>query len=110
MRPYERFLNYVMFDTMSLEGQTTVPSTPGQRTLAEALVSELRGFGIEDVRLDDKGYIYGSVPSNIEKEVPWSSALLLMWISSMPIRPRQKRPALSKTMTAARLSWRLASC
>ena len=70
MRPYERFLNYVMFDTMSLEGQTTVPSTPGQRTLAEALVSELRGFGIEDVRLDDKGYIYGSVPSNIEKEVP----------------------------------------
>ena len=70
MRPYERFLNYVMFDTMSVEGQTTVPSTPGQRTLAEALVSELRGFGIEDVRLDDKGYIYGSVPSNIEKEVP----------------------------------------
>lgn len=96
MRPYERFLNYVMFDTMSLEGQTTVPSTPGQRTLAEALVSELRGFGIEDVRLDDKGYIYGSVPRPTLRKKCRSSALLLMWIPPMPIRPRQKRPALRK--------------
>lgn len=70
MRTYERFLNYVMFDTMSLEGQTTVPSTPGQRILAESLAAEIKSFGIEDVRLDDKGYVYGSIPSNIEKKVP----------------------------------------
>lgn len=70
MRAYERFLKYVMYDTMSLEGRETVPSTPGQKAFAEVLASELREFGIEDVRLDDKGYIYGSIPSNIEKEVP----------------------------------------
>lgn len=70
MRAYERFLKYVMYDTTSLEGRETVPSTPGQKVFAQVLVSELEALGIEDVRLDDKGYIYGSIPSNIEKEVP----------------------------------------
>ncbi len=70
MRPYERFLKYVMFDTTSDESSKTVPSTPGQKVLGQALVDEIRGFGIEDVYMDDKGYVYGSVPSNIEKEVP----------------------------------------
>lgn len=70
MKTYERFLNYVMYDTMSLEGQETVPSTPGQRVFGQALTEELKSFGIEDVRFDDKGYIYGSLPSNIEREVP----------------------------------------
>lgn len=70
MRPYERFLKYVMFDTMSDESSQSVPSTPGQKILGQALVDEIKGFGIEDVYMDEKGYVYGSVPSNIEKEVP----------------------------------------
>lgn len=102
MRPYERFLNYVMFDTMSLEGQTTVPSTPGQRTLAEALVSELRGFGIEDVRLDDKGYIYGSVPSNIEKEVPVIGFIAHVDTSDAHASPKV-RPRIIKAYDGSRI-------
>lgn len=102
MRPYERFLNYVMFDTMSLEGQTTVPSTPGQRTLAEALVSELRGFGIEDVRLDDKGYIYGSVPSNIEKEVPVIGFIAHVDTSDAHFSPKV-RPRIIKGYDGSRI-------
>lgn len=70
MKTVERFLNYVMYDTMSDENSQSVPSTPGQMVLARALAEELKGLGIADVRLDEKGYIYGSVPSNIEKEVP----------------------------------------
>jgi len=70
MRTVERFLKYVMYDTMSDENSKSVPSTPGQMVLARALADEIKGLGIEDVRLDEKGYIYGSVPSNIEKEVP----------------------------------------
>ena len=70
MKLHERFLNYVMYDTMSLEGKDTVPSTPGQKVLAEALVEEIKSFGIEDVRLDDKGYIYGSVPANVDVDSP----------------------------------------
>ena len=92
MKLYERFLNYVMYDTMSLVGQNTVPSTPGQRVLAEALTEEIRSFGIEDVRLDEKGYIYGSVPANIDEEVPVIGF-------PMPIRLRSSGRESSKTMT-----------
>ena len=70
MRAYERFLKYVMFDTMSEEDSQTVPSTPGQKVLGQALVDEIKSLGIEDVSMDDMGYVYGSVPSNIEEEVP----------------------------------------
>ena len=70
MELQERFLKYVMFNTQSSEETGTVPSTPGQKVLAQALCEELRGFGISDVRLDDMGYIYGSIPSNLDKDVP----------------------------------------
>ena len=70
MRPFERFLKYVMFDTMSDENSETVPSTPGQKVLGQALVDEIRGLGIEDVHMDGKGYVYGSVASNTEQEGP----------------------------------------
>ena len=70
MKLQERFLKYVMMNTQSLEGTGTVPSTPGQKDFAQALVDELKDFGIADVRLDDMGYIYGSIPSNLDKSVP----------------------------------------
>lgn len=66
----ERFLRYVMFDTQSQEGSGTVPSTEGQLALAEAIEEELKGLGIEDVRLDSKGYLYGSLSANQKEEVP----------------------------------------
>ena len=66
----ERFLDYVRWNTMSDENSQTVPSTPGQMDFAKYLAEELKAMGIEDVRLDEKGYIYGSIPSNVEKQVP----------------------------------------
>ena len=63
----ERFLDYVRWNTMSDENSQTVPSTPGQMDFAKYLAEELKAMGIEDVRLDEKGYIYGSIPSNVEK-------------------------------------------
>lgn len=66
----ERFLRYVAFDTTSDGGSRTVPSTPGQTAFGKELCREITELGIEDVRMDEKGYIYGSLPANTEKKVP----------------------------------------
>ncbi len=60
----ERFLRYVSFDTQSDEFSETCPSTDKQRTLAQALVEEMRAMGIEDAHVDEHGYVYGSVPGD----------------------------------------------
>lgn len=66
----ERFLNYVKFDTQSSEESTTVPSTPKQLIFAKYLKEELENEGFDDVEMDDKGYIYATLKSNIKKDVP----------------------------------------
>jgi len=66
----ERFLNYTQFDTQSSEESETVPSTGKQLVFAEYLKKELEREGLEDVEMDDKGYIYATLPSNIKEEVP----------------------------------------
>ena len=62
MRAYERFLNYIQFDTASDESSQTCPSTAGQLVLGRALVAEMRQLGISDARMDENGYVYGSIP------------------------------------------------
>jgi len=66
----ERFLKYVSFDTQSSEETGTTPSTPKQMEFAEFLKQELINEGLEDVELDDLGYLYATLPSNTDKEVP----------------------------------------
>ena len=66
----ERFLNYTKFDTQSAEDSESVPSTPKQLIFAEYLKKELENEGLEDVELDEKGYLYATLPSNIKEEVP----------------------------------------
>ena len=66
----ERFLDYVRWNTCSDEQSQTVPSTPRQTEFAKYLREELTNLGIEDVRLDDKGYIYGSMPANVDGDIP----------------------------------------
>ena len=66
MRAYERLLRYVQFDTASDESGTSCPSTAKQRVLAEALAEEMKGLGIADARVDEYGYVYGSIPANAE--------------------------------------------
>ncbi len=66
----ERFTSYVKVDTQSNEDSTTCPSTPGQWTLLHQLIDELKSIGMEEVTLDENGYVMSSLPSNTEKEVP----------------------------------------
>ena len=60
----ERFLKYVSFDTQSDEYSETCPSTDKQKTLGAALVEEMKAMGIEDARMDEHGYVYGTVPGD----------------------------------------------
>ena len=66
----ERFLKYVSFDTQSSEETGLTPSTPGQMVFAEYLKSELESLGLEDISLDEHGYLFATLPANTEKEVP----------------------------------------
>lgn len=66
----ERFLNYTKFDTQSSEESQTVPSTSKQLIFAEYLKDELIKEGFADVEMDEKGYIYATLKSNIKKDVP----------------------------------------
>jgi tripeptide aminopeptidase len=66
----ERFLNYTKFDTQSAEDSQSVPSTAKQLVFAEYLKKELEDEGLEDVEMDEKGYIYATLPANTDKAVP----------------------------------------
>ena len=66
----ERFLKYVSFDTQSNEESGTTPSTPGQMVFAEYLKEELETLGLEEVSLDDNGYLYATLPANVEGYAP----------------------------------------
>ena len=63
MRAYERFLNYAVVYTTSDEESTSVPTTERQFDLARMLVRELQEMGVEDARVDEKCYVYGSIPA-----------------------------------------------
>lgn len=70
MTVVDRFLKYVKFDTESSTETGTTPSTPGQMVLARELEKELHEMGLEDISLDEKGYIMATLPANTDKEVP----------------------------------------
>lgn len=66
----ERFLTYVAIDTQSKANQTQFPSTEKQKDLLRLLAEEMKAMGISDVSIDEYGYVYGSIPSNMDKKVP----------------------------------------
>ena len=59
----ERFLKYVQVLTTSDESSPSCPSTEGQWTLARMLVEEMKALGIADARVDEHGYVYGTIPA-----------------------------------------------
>ena len=65
-----RILFFVTFDTQSSEESDSVPSTAKQLVFAKYLKEELEREGLEDVELDEKGYIYATLKSNIKQDVP----------------------------------------
>lgn len=66
----QRFLNYVSYDTQSSEETGVTPSTEKQRVFAEYLKEELIAEGLEDVYLDNLGYLYATLPCNTDKHTP----------------------------------------
>lgn len=61
----ERFLRYVNFETTSDEASETCPSTPGQKVLGAKLVEEMKEMGISDAHMDENGYVFGTVPGDL---------------------------------------------
>ncbi len=66
----ERFLRYVTFDTQSSETSDTSPSTEKQKILGQVLAEELKTMGLADAAMDEWGYVFATLPSNVSHEVP----------------------------------------
>lgn len=66
----DRFLKYISIDTQSDENSETTPSTEKQFNLAKVLVEEMTEMGLQDISLDENGYIMGTLPANTDKKVP----------------------------------------
>ncbi|SET18871.1 tripeptide aminopeptidase [Salinibacillus kushneri] len=65
----DRFTSYVKVDTQSNENNEECPSTPGQLTLANQLVEELKAIGMDEVTIDENGYVMATLTANTDKEV-----------------------------------------
>ena len=66
----DKFLRYVAVDTMSDPDSPSQPSTQKQFNLLNLLCEELKAMGVENVSVDQYGYLMATIPSNIEKDVP----------------------------------------
>lgn len=66
----ERLTRYAKINTQSNENNDTTPSTLGQLELAKLLVEELKEIGMQDVSMDEHGYVMATLPSNVEHDVP----------------------------------------
>ncbi|WP_205666399.1 peptidase T [Anaerosphaera multitolerans] len=66
----ERFKRYVKVETTSDGKSDSIPSTKGQLQLAKIVAEDMRAIGLTDVVEDEKGYVYGTLKSNIDKKVP----------------------------------------
>jgi tripeptide aminopeptidase len=66
----ERFMRYVQVDTQSDPEATCFPSTEKQKDLSKILADELKAIGLTDVDMDEYGYVYATIPSTTDKNVP----------------------------------------
>lgn len=67
MKLVERFLRYVKIDTQSVEESESFPSSEKQKDLARLLEKELKELGASDVKLDEYGYVYATIPATTTK-------------------------------------------
>jgi len=65
-----RFCEYVQIDTQSDPNSLSQPSTEKQKDLSRVLVGELLEMGLSDAHLDEFGYVYATLPSNVDRAVP----------------------------------------
>jgi tripeptide aminopeptidase len=66
----DRFLDYVQIDTQSDPHSSSSPTTEKQKNLGKVLVQELQALGISNAHLDEFGYVYAHIASNVTHEVP----------------------------------------
>jgi len=66
----QRFLKYVTFDTESVDENVAVPTSEGQFVFARYLENELREMGLTEITLDEKGYLYATLPANCDEDIP----------------------------------------
>ena len=65
-----KFLKYVKFDTQANDDSTSIPTTEGQLVLVNELKKELEVLGLNDISLDKNGYLFATLPSNVDKSLP----------------------------------------
>lgn len=70
MTVIDRFLKYVTFDTQSDENTGVTPSTAKQMVFAKYLQQELQELGLEEISLDENGYLFATLPANIDRPIP----------------------------------------
>ena len=70
MAVIDRFLKYVTFDTQSDENTGVTPSTAKQMVFAKYLQKELQELGLEDITLDENGYLFATLPANVDRPIP----------------------------------------
>ncbi|MFD3407995.1 peptidase T [Aquirufa sp. HETE-83D] len=66
----DRFLDYVQIDTQSDPHSSSSPTTEKQKNLGKVLVNELHSLEISNAHLDEHGYVYANIASNVTHEVP----------------------------------------
>ena len=92
MTVIERFLKYVSFDTQSDETTEITPSTSKQMVFAKYLQSELEDLGLEDISLDENGYLFATLPANVDRDIPTIGFIAHMDtspdMSSKDVKPR----------------------
>lgn len=66
----ERFIRYAQIDTEADPNSESFPSSMKQKDLARLLVEELKELGVQDAEMDEWGYVFGTIPSNVDKELP----------------------------------------
>jgi tripeptide aminopeptidase len=67
---FERFLRYVKVDTQSDESSESSPTTEKQKDLSRILVDELKELGCDDAEMNEWGYVFATVPSNLPADHP----------------------------------------
>ena len=96
----ERFLKYVCFDTQSSEETAVTPSTPGQMVFARYLKEELTALGLEEITLDENGYLFATLPANTDKPVP-TIGFIAHLDTSPDMSGKEVSPRIVSAMTGA---------
>lgn len=73
MKAYKRLINYTKYETGSVSGNSACPSSPEQLSFGKALAEEMKDLGINDVTIDDNGYVFGTIEANIEN---WNGTVI----------------------------------